>query len=86
MTRKDVEVYLRANGKAFHHLCCIEVSHNAYDTLVEIGKERAPWYCSDRVVYIGFTFASEGSHKIPEARDSDVLTGVRVFKRLTGCL
>lgn len=67
-------------------MCCMGSSHNAYDTLVKIGDERAPWYCSEHGVYVGFGFVAHGSHKFPEAHDSDTLTSVRIFKWLTGCL
>ncbi len=87
LTRKDVESYLRANNKVFSQMCCMERSDkNAYDDLTPIGKEGHPWFCSAHNVYIGFEFVSAGTHRFPEAHDSDTLTNVRVFHWLEGCL
>jgi hypothetical protein len=87
MTRKDVEVYLRGKGKAFKQMCCMEKSaKNASDDLTKIGEESHPWYCEAHNVYIGFEFVSAGSHKFPEAHDSDTLTKIMVYHWLEGCL
>jgi hypothetical protein len=86
LTREEVEHQLRAEGKEFFHMCCMGVNHNAFDTLVKIGEESPPWYCSEHYVYVGFEFVSNGTHDVPEARDADRLTTVRLFKHLTGCV
>jgi hypothetical protein len=61
-------------------------AHNVYDTLTKIGEERAPWFCEEHNIYIGFEFSAQGSRKFPEAHDSDVLTGIQIHPWLTGCL
>jgi len=86
VTRRQVEIYLRNNGKQIVQMCCMNVAHNAYDTLTKIGEERAPWYCEAHNIYMGFQFSAEGSHEFPEAHDSDVLTGIQIYPWLTGCL
>ena len=84
--RTQVETYLRDNGKQIVHMCCMNATHNAYDSLTKIGEERAPWYCSEHRIYIGFEFSTQGAHEFPEAHDSDVLTSIRIYPWLTGCL
>ena len=85
-TRKQVEIYLRNNGKQIVHMCCMNVTHSAYDTLTKIGEERAPWFCEAHNIYVGFEFIAQGSHNFPEAHDSDVLAGIQIHPWLTGCL
>ena len=84
--RAQVETYLRHDGKQIVHMCCMNTTHNAYDSLTKIGEERAPWYCSEHGIYIGFEFRAQGAHKFPEAHDSDELTGIRIYPWSTGCL
>jgi hypothetical protein len=87
ITRKDVEAYLRGEGKPFRQMCCMERSaKNAYDDLTKIGEESPPWYCEAHNIYVGFEFVSAGSHKFPEAHESDVLTKIMVYRWLEGCL
>ena len=87
MTRTDVEAYLRGKSKPFKQMCCMERSaKNAYDDLTKIGEEKHPWYCEKHNVYIGFEFVSAGSHKFPEAHESDTLTKIMVYHWLEGCL
>lgn len=87
MTRKDVEASLRREGRPFHRMCCMEPRRSsAYDSLTKIGEERAPWYCSQHNVYIGFEFSAAESHEFPEANDSDRLMTVRIFNQFEGCL
>jgi hypothetical protein len=87
MTRKDVEAYLRAQGKPFRQLCCMEtLAKNALDDLTKIGVESHPWYCSAHDVYIGFQFVSVEPHRPWEARESDILAKVMVYHWLEGCL
>jgi hypothetical protein len=45
-TRTQVENYLRNNGKEIMHMCCMNATHDASDTLTKIGEERPPWYCT----------------------------------------
>jgi hypothetical protein len=86
LTRKQVEHQLHTEGREFFHMCCMGAAHNAFDTLVKIGEESPPWYCSEYYAYVGFEFISDGTHDFPEARDADKLTTVRLFKHLTGCV
>ena len=87
LTRKEVEAHLRGKSKRFKQMCCMERSaKNAYDDLTKIGEENHPWYCEAHNVYIGFEFVSAGSHKFPEAHESDTLTKITVYHRLEGCL
>jgi hypothetical protein len=85
-TRKQIEDSLRQEGMDFFHSCCMGASHNASDTLVKIGEESPPWYCSEHYVYVGFEFVRDHKAGDAEARESDPLTSVRLYKQLTGCL
>jgi type II secretory pathway pseudopilin PulG len=90
-TRKKVEEYLKRDGKSFHRFCCGD-SHNAWNDVAEIGRESAPWYCSDHYVYLEFeflsteTYQSTGKYHFPEAHDSDALKNVRISHSFGGCL
>ncbi len=86
MTRKEVESYLRKNGRQFLQMCCMGTHGSALDDLTRIGQEGHPWYCSAHNVYIGFEFVSDGSHKSWEADDSDRLKSVQIYHWLVGCL
>jgi hypothetical protein len=44
------------------------------------------WYCSAHNVYIGFAFRGAEPHRFAEAHDADILTDVRAFHWLEGCL
>ena len=85
LTRKEVEGYLRVKGTAFTQMCCIE-ERSAFADLVQIGKEDAPWYCSEHYVRIAFEFAAAESHNPIKAYDTDVLKTVTIFHQLGGCL
>jgi hypothetical protein len=85
-TRGQVEGYLREKGVKFSHACCMGVSHNAMDTLVKIGEEPPPRFCSEQYVYIGFEFVSDRVDLMPNAYDTDTLTVIRLFRLSEGCL
>ena len=85
MTRAQVEEHLRAEGKEFHHMCCMGANHSAFDTLLMIGEESAPWFCSEQYVYVGFEFHREGTDTLP-ALPADKLVDVRLYKQLSGCM
>ncbi len=85
MPRKVVEEYLRTKGAAFRQLCCIEET-SVFADLVEIGKEKHPWYCEEHNVYIAFQFAAVEPQKGFEAHDSDTLKKISIFHKLDGCL
>ncbi len=85
MTRKEVEDYLRSRGIEFRQMCCID-ERSAFADLVRIGKEGAPWYCSEQNVYVAFQFAAVEPHETWKAYDSDTLKRVTIFRWLEGCL
>lgn len=90
MPRRDVEARLRADGRQFDHACCISGSprglNGAWDVLVPLGAEHAPWYCSVESIYIGFEFTPDVPRRDPDARDEDRLTRISLFRRMEGCL
>ena len=88
MTRKEVETQLRNKGLAFHQIWGPIDGQRASVPLdlVRIGREPAPWPCSEQDVYIAFEFATTGPRESLEFRDSDVLKAVTVYKWLQGCL
>src|SRR5690242_4549421 len=85
MTRKDVEGQLRAKGTAYQQMCCVD-ERSAYADLVRIGKEKAPWFCSEQNIYIALQFGAVEPHEPWRIYDSDVLKRVTVFRWLEGCL
>jgi hypothetical protein len=86
-TRREVESYLRLRGHSFQQMCCVRVRRNAYADLVRIGKEKAPWYCSENNIYMAFEFETTEPHGFnPDARDSDRLENITLFPWLEGCL
>ena len=86
--RKEVETQLRNRGLAFQQIWGPIDGQRASVPLdlVRIGRESAPWYCSEQDVYIAFEFATTGPHESLDFRDSDVLKAVSVYKWLQGCL
>ncbi len=85
MTRKEVEDYLRGNAVGFQQMCCID-ERSAFADLVKIGKEDAPWYCSEQNIYVAFQFAGVEPHEDLKVSDSDTLKRVTIFRWLEGCL
>ena len=88
-TREAVETYLRNNGKAFRHMCCMppSVSGQPFDVLTQVGTEPHPWNCSEHNVYIGFAFDPKGLRLAdPVPDDSDILTNIRIFHWLENCV
>jgi hypothetical protein len=91
MTRKEVEDYLRARNIGFQQMCCVDTSQDfsksVYDDLTKIGKEDAPWFCSEKNVYVAFQF-TRPTWKAGEAdaEDSDRLRAVTIHRWLEGCL
>jgi len=86
MTRKEVEDYLRSKGIEFGPMCCID-ERSAFADLVRIGKESAPWFCSEHNVYVAFQFAAVELHdNLPSRHDSDTLKRITIFRWLEGCL
>jgi hypothetical protein len=90
MTRKDVEEYLRARNVGFQQMCCVaskDYSKDVYDDLTKVGQEDAPWFCSEKIVYIAFQFTGQPRNATgAEADDSDRLRAITIYPRLEGCL
>ena len=89
MSRKEVEDLLHIRNKAFRQMCCVDIkkSMDVWDDLVKIAQEDAPWFCSEKNVYIAFQFAGKEPHATrPSAELSDRLTAVTVYPWLEGCL
>ena len=87
MTRHEAESYLHSKGLSFQKMCCVGVRRSAWADLVRIGKEKAPWYCSQYNVYVALEFETTEPHGIiQDARDSDRLEDVTLFPWLEGCL
>ena len=85
--RKDVEQLLRSKGQPFQQTCCLlNGNRSAYEDLVKIGSEPAPWYCSENDVYIVFEFYSPTHAGMPNAQPSDSLERIAVSPWLQGCL
>jgi len=86
MTRKDVESYFRSKGVAFQRSCCID-ERTAYTDLVQIGKEKHSWYCSEHAVYVAFQFVDESNvDPRPSRQDLDKLKSISIYHRAEGCL
>ena len=90
MTRKDVEEYLRTGNVGFSQMCCVEMkdfSKYVYDDLTKVGQEDAPWFCSEKNVYIAFQFTGQPRNATgPGADDSDKLRTITIYRWLEGCL
>jgi hypothetical protein len=88
--RSDVETRLRAKGQAFHHSCCIHRpprgGEGAWDVMIPIGEESAPWYCSEHTIYIGIEFTPDTPRTGLEARSADTVSSVTLVRRMGGCL
>jgi hypothetical protein len=85
MNRNDVEEYFGAKNIHFLKMCCIE-ERSAFADLVKIGQEDAPWYCSERNVFVAFEFVAMEPHQTLKTYASDALKRVSVFRQLGGCL
>lgn len=89
MTRQAVESQLRTKGLAFQQVWGPVGEQTASDPasdLVRIGKESAPWYCSEQNIYIAFQFAGDKPQEASRTYDSDVLKRLTIFRWLEGCL
>jgi hypothetical protein len=90
MTRKDVENYLHTRNVTFRLMCCVArkaLSEQVYDELVRVGQENAPWFCSEKNIYIAFQFSGhEGPDNNWMSDDSNSLQAVSIYRGLEGCL
>jgi hypothetical protein len=86
VTRKAVRDYLTGQGIAFKERCCHEAD-GPYSVLVEVGKEDAPWYCSEWPDYVAFEFSTtQPLDSRSKPSDSDVLKEVHLTSNGEGCL
>lgn len=91
MTRKEVERYLHEKNVEFRQMCCVDAmelsKRHSWDDLIKIGREDAPWFCSENNVYLAFQFIDQGQHGTRwDANDLDTLKAISVYHWLEGCL
>jgi hypothetical protein len=92
MRRKEVESYLGEKNTTFTQMCCVDAEtlseRSSWDDLVKMGKDDAPWFCSENDVYIAFQFTDHERKREPgwTANDLDTLKSVTVYRWLEGCL
>ena len=84
-SRKVVEEYFRNRNISFRQEFG-SGSIDALSDLVSVGKEPAPWYCSDWRVYVAFDFANSEKHDWLDPHDSDSLQKIRLYRIGEGCL
>ncbi len=86
MTRNKVEDYLDSKGIRFtKNYCCMDEQSTAI--LIELGKEKSPWYCSEYTVYLVFHFSAPYPRQ-PMSKEGgqDLLKEITLNKELSGCL
>jgi hypothetical protein len=91
MERGEIENDLRIRNKPFQQTCCSTIARGdskSWDDLVQVGKEDAPWYCSENYVYVAFKFEdfSVDSEPLRNPKDTDRLQSIALYRRLEGCL
>ena len=91
LTRKEVEDYFRAKNLKFRQMCCVDshesASRSSWDDLTKIGEEQAPWFCSEKNIYVAFQFTDHKTRGgTPKADDLDTLKAVSIYPWLEGCL
>ena len=94
MNRGQVERYLQTNGARFRQMCCVgnfrgeyvSLDRAAWDDLVKIAEESAPFVCSENNVYVAFEFNPKSQGESSGTNSSDVLKKVSIFHQLEGCL
>jgi Na+-transporting NADH:ubiquinone oxidoreductase subunit NqrC len=91
MTRKEVEDYFRAKNLKFIQMCCVDsresASRSSWDDLTKIGEEQAPWFCSEKNIYVAFQFTDHKARNgTPKTDDLDTLRAVSIYRWLEGCL
>lgn len=94
MNRAQVERYLQTNGARFTQMCCVanfrreymSVAGAAWDDLVKIAEESAPFVCGENNVYVAFEFNPKSQGESSGTNSSDVLKKVSIFHELEGCL
>jgi len=92
MTRLEVEGYLRAKDLSFRQMCCVDRKdfskrrYPVYDDLLKIGQEDAPWFCSEKSVYIAFQFTGRPERQEWPPDSADSLRAVTIYPWFEGCL
>jgi hypothetical protein len=84
-TRREVEEALRSKNTPYIRLCCVEQGTTFAD-LIEIAKEKHPWYCSAHMVYIAIQYVAIDSNVPNTVRETDVVQKVTIWHHLEGCL
>jgi hypothetical protein len=84
-TRKEVEGLLKSRNTSFVRLCCVEEG-TTFSDLIQIGKERHPWYCSEHAVYIAIEFVTIDRDSPRKINETDVVQKVTIWHHIEGCL
>ncbi len=84
-TRKEVEGLLKSRNTSFVRLCCVEEG-TTFSDLIQIGKEKHPWYCSEHAVYIAIEFVTIDRDAPPKINETDIVQKVTIWHHLEGCL
>jgi len=84
-TRKEVEELLKSRNTSFGHLCCVEKG-TTFSDLIQIGKEKHPWFCEAHIVYIAIEFVTIDPNAPTKMNESDVVQKVTIWHHLEGCL
>ncbi len=88
ITRETVEDYLKAHHMVFAERCCTE-GWRAFSTIVKVGNEDVPWYCSDWPIYVLFEFTSakqEVGGTFAKPGTDDILSAIHLGSNGEGCL
>ena len=84
-TRKEVEELLKSKNTSFGRWCCIEKG-TTFSDLIQIGKEKHPWFCEAHIVYIAIEFVTIDPNAPTKMNESDVVQKVAIWHHLEGCL
>jgi len=84
-TRKEVEELLKSRNTSFGRLCCVEQG-TTFSDLIQIGKEKHPWYCGEHAVYIAIEFVAIDRDAPRKINETDVVQKVAIWHHLEGCL
>lgn len=89
LTRGEVEHYLQEHHTRFSERCC-SVGRRAFSTLVVVGNDDAPWYCSEVPVYVLFEFTAHApanpANGLTYPDPQDILDQVSLGSNGEGCL
>jgi hypothetical protein len=85
-SRGQVKNVLREQHVAFVERCCFE-PNSPFSIVIPVGRQDAPWYCSEWVDYVAFEFStSEGPHRATDILESDVVKLIHLTTNGEGCL